>query len=63
MVSAKVQRSYFRLAVPEFYSVVFTSTKSFQGFGGALGTLAFISLLTTICFFILFEKYYNKREF
>jgi hypothetical protein len=36
MVSSKVQGSYFRLAVAEFYLVVFTSTSHFfQGFGGA----------------------------
>jgi hypothetical protein len=54
MVSSKVQGSYFRLAAG-IYLVVFTSTRviSFK-VSGALGTLAFISLLTTMGVLILF---------
>ncbi|MFT5253434.1 MAG: hypothetical protein ACI87N_002471 [Flavobacteriales bacterium] len=50
MVSAKVQGSYFRLAVAGilFSTVYINKSHFFQGFGGALGTLAFISLLTTM---------------
>jgi hypothetical protein len=56
MVSSKVQSSYFRLAVAGilFSSVYINKSHFFQGFGGALGTLAFISLLTTMGVLILF---------
>jgi hypothetical protein len=56
MVSSKVQGSYFRLAVAGilFSSVYINKSHFFQGFGGALGTLAFISLLTTMGVLILF---------
>jgi hypothetical protein len=42
MVSSKVQGSYFRLAVAGilFSSVYINKSHFFQGFGGALGTLA-----------------------
>lgn len=50
MVSFKVRGSYFRLAVAGilFSTVYINKSDFFEGFGGALGTLAFISLLTTI---------------
>jgi uncharacterized membrane protein YqgA involved in biofilm formation len=50
MVSSKVQASYLRLAVAAilFSSVFINKSHFFEGFGGALGTLAFISLLTTM---------------
>ena len=50
MVSAKSYGSYFRLAVAGALFSIIYSHKSlfFEGFGGALGALAFISLLTVI---------------
>jgi hypothetical protein len=49
MVSSKVQGSYFRLAVAGIlFSSLHQQSHFFQGFGGALGTLAFISLLTQL---------------
>jgi hypothetical protein len=55
MVSSKVQRSYFRLVLPEFYLVVFISTKVIsEGFGGALGTLALFLYSQLWAFLILF---------
>jgi hypothetical protein len=54
MVSSKVQGSYFRLAVAEFYLVVFTSTKSFLSRFRCARDFSFISLLTTMGVLILF---------
>ena len=50
MVSAKSYGSYFRLTIAGILFSIIYCNKSlfFEGFGGALGALAFISLLTVI---------------
>ncbi len=50
MVSAKSYGSYFRLAIAgTLFSIIYCNKSLFfEGFGGALGALAFISLLTVI---------------
>ncbi|QOW09758.1 hypothetical protein Q73A0000_04935 [Kaistella flava (ex Peng et al. 2021)] len=50
MVSSKSYGSYFRLAVAGtlFSTIYCNKSLFFEGFGGALGALAFISLLTVI---------------
>jgi hypothetical protein len=49
MVSSKFKGAIF-VYCQLFSSIYINKSHFFQGFGGALGTLAFISLLTTICF-------------
>jgi uncharacterized membrane protein YqgA involved in biofilm formation len=58
MVSAKAQGSYFRLAIAGilFSSIYINKSHFFEGFGGALGALAFIALLTTMGAFDLISR-------
>ncbi|WP_307425126.1 hypothetical protein [Chryseobacterium sp. MDT2-18] len=58
MVSPKYYGSYFRLAAAGMLFSIIYSKKSlfFEGFGGALGALAFISLLTVISTFNLISR-------
>jgi hypothetical protein len=58
MVSTKVQGSYFRLAVAGilFSSIYINKSHFFEGFGGALGALAFIASLTTMGVFDLISR-------
>jgi len=50
MVSSKAKGSYFRLVVAGIlFSIIYINKSHFfEGFGGALGALAFISLVTTM---------------
>lgn len=58
MVSSKYYGSYFSLGVAGILFSIIYSIKSlfFEGFGGALGALAFISLLTVISFSTVFAR-------
>lgn len=58
MVSSKVQGSYIRLAIAGilFSSIYINKSHFFEGFGGALGALAFIALLTTMGAFDLISR-------
>lgn len=58
MVSAKNYGSYFRLAFAGILFSIIYCNKSlfFEGFGGALGALAFISLLAVISISDLFSR-------
>ena len=59
MVSSKMNGSYFQLTVAGILFSLIYSIKShfFEGFGGALGALAFISLvITMVCFDLLLNK-------
>lgn len=58
MVSSKFYGNYFRLAVAGSLFGIIYCNKSlfFEGFGGALGALAFISLLTVISISNLISK-------
>ncbi|WP_299392053.1 hypothetical protein [uncultured Gelidibacter sp.] len=55
MVSSKLKVGYFRLAVAgTIFSLIYMNKSHFfEGFGGALGALAFISLLATMGFYDL----------
>tara|TARA_R110000868_G_scaffold844_6_gene6352 strand:+ start:3489 stop:3647 length:159 start_codon:yes stop_codon:yes gene_type:complete len=52
MISKTTRRSYIYLAIAGYlFSIIHINKNNlFQGFGGALGTLAFIALLTTFAF-------------
>ncbi|MBC7556038.1 MAG: hypothetical protein H7195_03655 [Chryseobacterium sp.] len=64
MVSSKFFGSYFRLAIAGILFVIIYSSKShfFEGFGGALGALSFISLLTAISISNLCSKKYRLKK-
>ncbi|MBJ7881352.1 hypothetical protein [Gelidibacter salicanalis] len=64
MVSSKVCSSYIQLVVAGILFSLIYSIKSqfFEGFGGALGALAFIALLLTMIIFGLFKSRINFKE-
>lgn len=53
MVSPKVKSSYIRLSIASIlFSIIYINKGDFfNGYGGLLGALAFISLLTTLAFY------------
>lgn len=65
MVSSKLFGSYFRLAIAGILFAIIYHYKShfFEGFGGALGALAFISLLTAISISKLISRSYKMKKF
>ena len=64
MVSSISFGSYFRLATAGILFSIIYSFKShfFEGFGGALGALAFISFLTSISITILLSRKYKMKK-
>ena len=64
MVAPKAFGSYFRLALAAILFTIIYSYKShfFEGFGGALGALSFISLLTAISISNLSTKNYKLKK-
>lgn len=64
MVSQKSFGSYFRLSIAAVLFTVIYDYKShfFEGFGGALGALSFISLLTAISLSHLRSKKYRLKK-
>ncbi|QNK76198.1 MULTISPECIES: hypothetical protein [Winogradskyella] len=52
MVSASTMKSYTLLAIAgTLFTIIYMSKKNvFNGYGGSLGTLAFVSLLSTMAF-------------
>lgn len=64
MVSAKLKMCYFWLAVAgSLFSTLFIYKDDFfQGFGGELGALAFISLLVTLLFSRMVSKLKETKK-
>jgi len=64
MVSSKIYVCYFQLLIAGILFSLIYSFKSdfFEGFGGALGALAFISLLITMVVFNLILRNTNIKE-
>ncbi|WP_405414416.1 hypothetical protein [Maribacter sp. Asnod1-A12] len=64
MISTTTKRSYVHLAIAGFlFSIIYINKNNlFQGFGGALGALAFIALLTTFAFSFAFSKSVHKLK-
>ncbi|WP_339723799.1 hypothetical protein [Maribacter stanieri] len=64
MISKTTRRSYIYLAIAGYlFSIIHINKNNlFQGFGGALGTLAFIALLTTFAFSTAFSKSIYKLK-
>ncbi|SHK25032.1 hypothetical protein SAMN04488007_2526 [Maribacter aquivivus] len=64
MISTTTRRSYIHLAIAGcLFSIIYINKNNlFQGFGGALGALAFIALLTTFAFSFAFSKSIHKLK-
>jgi hypothetical protein len=65
MVSAKTLKSYTLLAIAGalFTGIYITKSHVFDGYGGALGALAFIALVTTMGFaFVVSNSAKIKRK-
>ncbi|WP_036154797.1 hypothetical protein [Maribacter forsetii] len=64
MISTTTRRSYIHLAIAGcLFSIIYINKNNlFQGFGGALGALAFIALLTTFAFSFAFSKSIYKLK-
>ncbi|SIQ60865.1 hypothetical protein [Maribacter ulvicola] len=64
MISTTTRRSYIHLAIAGcLFGIVYINKNNlFQGFGGALGALAFIALLTTFAFSFAFSKSVHKLK-
>ncbi|AWV97100.1 hypothetical protein [Arcticibacterium luteifluviistationis] len=58
MVSSEAKGSYFRLALAgSLFSIIYINKSNFfEGYGGALGALALIALLTTMGFSVILLK-------
>ncbi len=62
MISSEAQKHYGQLAIAGLlFSIIYTNKNNlFEGFGGALGAMAFIALLASLTFSFTFSKVIQK---